>query len=152
MTLQRSLSLQNPYESEKSSLPEPTVQDEAVESVPEHSKGDGAVTNVSEATVLVEESHPREMKPWQWILLSGSVFFATTLLALDNTVVADLQPQIVEAFGEYSKFPWINLNYSLGAVVSGLLWYVISLLLALRKGSMRLIKRALLKRKSKAAQ
>ena len=125
MTLQRSLSLKTPCESEKNSLPEPTVQDEAVPNVQEHCKGDWVVTNAAEATVLVEEIHPRDMKPWQWILLSGSVFFATTLLALDNTVVADLQPQIVEAFGEYSKFPWINLNYSLGAVVSGLLWYVI---------------------------
>ena len=122
MTLHESPSSQIPYESENKSLPEPTVQDEAVESIPEHCKGDWAVATAPEATVLVQERHPRDMKTWQWILLSGGVLFATILLALDNTVVADLQPQIVEAFGEFSKFPWINLNYSLGAVGTGLLW------------------------------
>ena len=43
------------------------------------------------------------MKPWMWFLLSSAVFFATLFLALDNTVVADLQPQIVEALGEIKQ-------------------------------------------------
>ena len=131
MTPRESLSSETPYGSENKSLPESTVQDEATESVLERCKGDWAVANTSEATTVLEESNPRNMKTWQWFLLSGGVLFATVLLALDNTVVADLQPQIVDAFGEISKFPWINVNYSLGAVGTGLLWYVISLLLSL---------------------
>ena len=65
---------------------------------------------------------PRRMKAWQWLVLSTTVLLATLLLALDNTVVADLQPQIVDALGEISKFPWINLTYSLGGVATSLLW------------------------------
>lgn len=80
------------------------------------------VIEPTEEIVPVQDIPPRDMRTWQWILLSGGVLFATILLALDNTIVANLQPQIVEAFGEISKFPWINLNYSLGAVASGLLW------------------------------
>ena len=122
MIQHESPSSRSSYESENKSLPKPTVQDEAGESTAEHCKGDFTVTAASESTVPVEESHPRDMKTWKWVLLSGGVLFATILLALDNTVVADLQPQVVDAFGEISKFPRINVNYSLGAVGTGLLW------------------------------
>ena len=87
-----------------------------------HSQEHQGEVTAPEAPTLVKEQPPRDMRAWQWILLSGGVLFATILLALDNTVVANLQPQIVEALGEISKFPWINVNYSLGAVATGLLW------------------------------
>lgn len=67
-------------------------------------------------------SHPRQMKTWAWLLLSPSLFFANLLINLDSTVVADLQPQILEALGEISKFPWINQTYSLGVAAASLMW------------------------------
>ncbi|KAI9653106.1 MAG: hypothetical protein M1831_006190 [Alyxoria varia] len=69
-----------------------------------------------------DDSSPRQMSGWKWVLISSTVLFATLLMALDNTVVADLQPRIVEALGEISKFPWINVSFSLGSVASSLLW------------------------------
>ena len=116
------ISSQTPCQVENTSLCGPKVYDDAVESAPEPGKDDRTITNAAEATVTKTEPSPRGMKPWHWVLLSGAVFFATILLALDNTVVADLQPRIVETFGQISKFPWINVNYSLGAVGTGLLW------------------------------
>ncbi|KAI9662152.1 MAG: hypothetical protein M1831_002848 [Alyxoria varia] len=64
----------------------------------------------------------RRMKTPVWIVVSGAVLFSTLLMALDNTVVADLQPQIVEALGEINKFPWINPSFTLGSVGSALFW------------------------------
>lgn len=75
-----------------------------------------ALDSVSEALP------PRQMKAWVWFLLSSAVLFATLLLALDNTIVADLQPQVIEALGEINKFPWINHTFDLGSVGTGLLW------------------------------
>ena len=72
----------------------------------------------------VQEQSPK-MSLWRWVTVSGAVLLATVLLALDNTVVADLQPQIVGALGETSKFPWISVTFSLGAVGSSLSWSVI---------------------------
>ena len=57
-----------------------------------------------------------------WFLLTTSVLFATLLMALDNTIVADLQPQVIEALGEINKFPWVNHTFDLGSVGTGLLW------------------------------
>lgn len=98
-----------------------TADDEENGMCPKQTLHHGAITP-TEAIVPIHDIPPRDMHVWQWVLLSGGVLFATVLLALDNTIVANLQPEIVEAFGEIQKFPWINVNYSLGAVASGLLW------------------------------
>lgn len=113
---------QIPLESEKNPLSGSTADDEIIGIAPEHYEGDRVVATMSEAPVSMENSSLRDMKTWRWILLSASVLFSTLLLALDNTVVADLQPQIVDTFVEISKFPWINVNFSLGAAGSALLW------------------------------
>ena len=42
--------------------------------------------------------------------------------ALDSTMTADLQPAIIDTFGDISKFPWINVTYNLGLGGSCLLW------------------------------
>ena len=65
----------------------------------------------------------RRMKKPVWIVVSGAVLFSTLLMALDNTVVADLQPKIAGALGELNKFPWINPSFTLGSVGSALFWY-----------------------------
>ncbi|KAI0543349.1 major facilitator superfamily-domain-containing protein [Xylaria curta] len=44
------------------------------------------------------------------------------LFFLDNTIVALLQPQIVEAFGSIDKLPWVAVSFALGSVSVNLLW------------------------------
>ena len=98
------------------------LEEKASTSITEPELNHGNV-NIHKSTSS-ENNPPRPMKPWVWFRLSSAVLFATLLLALDNTVVADLQPQIVDELHDVSKFPWINHSFDLGSVGTGLLWYV----------------------------
>ena len=71
-----------------------------------------------------EEVNPRNtlMSPCRWAVLCFSMFIAMIQAALDSTITADLQPTIIDSLGEISKFPWINVTYSLGLGGSCLLW------------------------------
>ena len=46
--------------------------------------------NLAASEPAVREVSSRPVKPWVWFLLSSAVFFVTLILALDNTIVADL--------------------------------------------------------------
>lgn len=53
------------------------------------------------------------------ILLLASMF----LFALNNTFAADVQPNIIETFGDVEKLPWVSVTYALGAVATNLFIY-----------------------------
>lgn len=57
-----------------------------------------------------------------WVVLCSSMLVAMLQAALDSTITANLQPTIIETFGEIAKFPWINVTYSLGLGGSCLFW------------------------------
>ena len=59
--------------------------------------------------------------PW-WIILCSSMLLAEMQVALDTTITADLQPTIINTLGEITKFPWINVTYSLANGGSCLVW------------------------------
>ena len=72
----------------------------------------------------VDQSPPRSrsMSSLAWFVLCSSMLLTELQAALDSTITADLQPSVIEAFGEIQKFPWINVTYSLGLGGSCLLW------------------------------
>ena len=83
----------------------------------EKDRGDG-VANLSD-----ERSQRRVLlSRFWWVILSASLLLAEMQVALDTTITADLQPAIVNALGEASKLPWINVTYSLVNGASCLLW------------------------------
>ncbi|QSZ37759.1 hypothetical protein DSL72_008858 [Monilinia vaccinii-corymbosi] len=64
----------------------------------------------------------RELKGVLWILVIAAVLSPLFLFALDNTIVADAQPKIVETLGEIEKLPWTSVAFALGAVSINLIW------------------------------
>ena len=68
------------------------------------------------------EQKPRNMKGYVWILIVVAVFSATFLYALDNTIVADVQPTLIRDLGDIQKLPWVSVGYRLGATSMNLLW------------------------------
>lgn len=68
----------------------------------------------------------RNMGKISWILVLISILSAVFLFALDNTVVADIQPKIINLFGEIEKLPWASVAFALGAVAVNLFWYAVS--------------------------
>ncbi|MCJ1241388.1 hypothetical protein MMC14_009393 [Varicellaria rhodocarpa] len=52
-----------------------------------------------------------------WPCVVVSLLFSIFLFALDNTVLADVQPSILETFGNQTdKLPWVTVSYALGGV------------------------------------
>ena len=84
--------------------------------------------NASESAVETDSDQrsPRSasLTTLSWVVLYSSLLLAEMQAALDSTITANLQPIIIQTFGEIAKFPWINVTYSLGMGGSCLLWYV----------------------------
>jgi hypothetical protein len=68
------------------------------------------------------EDKPRHMKGWVWFLVVVSVISATLLFAIDTTIVANIQPVLVEDLGEIEKLPWISVALVASANATSLLW------------------------------
>ena len=66
---------------------------------------------------------PRDVHGIVWALVVVSILSSTFLFALDNTIVADVQPAIVERFGSISKLPWLSVAFLVAAASTNLIWY-----------------------------
>lgn len=53
-----------------------------------------------------------------------SIFSCVFLFALDNTIVADVQPAIVNEFNDLTLLPWLSVAFMLGAASTLLMWSV----------------------------
>ena len=73
----------------------------------------------------VEES-PRELKGLRWNIVVITVLSSTFLYALDNTIVANIRPSIIQSLGQIDKLPWISVAYAVGEVGSNPFWYSFS--------------------------
>jgi hypothetical protein len=69
-----------------------------------------------------EEVSPRDVHGWKWTLVVMSILSSIFLFALDNTVVADIQPAIIETFGDVDRLPWLSVGFLLGAASTNLIW------------------------------
>ncbi|KAI9653206.1 MAG: hypothetical protein M1831_006164 [Alyxoria varia] len=70
-----------------------------------------------------EDAHPREgMKAYVWVLILISILSSHFLYALDNTVVADIQPSIIADLGEIEKLPWITVAFAFATASVTLVW------------------------------
>ncbi|KAL9052028.1 MAG: hypothetical protein Q9162_005647 [Coniocarpon cinnabarinum] len=79
--------------------------------------------DAEKAPLGITDERPRgDMRAVVWFLVAASVFSATFLFALDNTIVADVQPKVIESFGEVTKLPWISVAFPLGGVAMNLIW------------------------------
>lgn len=74
-----------------------------------------------QAPATTREGHG-EMKGYVWVIVILSVLSSTFLFSLDNTIVANVQPKILEDFGNIEKLPWVSVAFSLGAVCVSLIW------------------------------
>jgi MFS family permease len=69
-----------------------------------------------------EEVSPRNAHRWKWALVVISILSSIFLFSLDNTIVADIQPSIVETLGKVGKLPWLSASFLFGAASTNLIW------------------------------
>ena len=74
------------------------------------------------AAPAAEEASPRDVHGIKWVFAVTSVLISTFLFALDNTIVADIQPAIVDRFGEVSKISWLAVAFLVAAIGTNLFW------------------------------
>ena len=68
------------------------------------------------------EKPPRDIHGIKWGFAVFSVLASTFLFALDNTIVADIQPAIIERFGDVNKLPWLAVAFLVAAAGTNLVW------------------------------
>lgn len=59
---------------------------------------------------------PSLTRACKWFVVVSAILSSTFLFALDNTVVADVQPNVIETFGDVSLLPWLGVGFALGGV------------------------------------
>ncbi|KAL8908282.1 MAG: hypothetical protein Q9207_000904 [Kuettlingeria erythrocarpa] len=69
-----------------------------------------------------EQRPPRDVHGVIWVLIVLSILSSTFLFALDNTIVADVQPAIIERFGSIEKLPWLSVAFLVAAAGTNLVW------------------------------
>lgn len=70
------------------------------------------------------QKSPRDIHGFKWVLAVVAVLSSTFLFALDNTIVADVQPAIIDRFGSITKLAWLSASFLLAAASTNLVWWV----------------------------
>ncbi|PVI05408.1 putative MFS drug efflux transporter [Periconia macrospinosa] len=65
---------------------------------------------------------PRDVTGWKWFLASTAILSSIFLYALDNTIVAAIQPIIVTRFDSIEKLPWLSVAFLLAATATNMVW------------------------------
>ncbi|EAT81571.1 hypothetical protein HBI56_154240 [Parastagonospora nodorum] len=100
-----------------------TLNDGVATSKAESPRGSESPVNLAEkpgdtTEDTMEDTGPeykREVHGIKWALTVGAVLSCVFLYALDTTVVADIQPNIIASHGNFQKFPWLATAYALPA-------------------------------------
>lgn len=82
----------------------------------------GVDADVEKVPEQEEEAPPRDITGWKWATVVLAILSSTFLFALDNTIVADVQPVIVEHFNSVSKLSWLSVAFLIGAAATNLVW------------------------------
>jgi MFS family permease len=78
--------------------------------------------NEKQETETAEELPPRDITGWKWGVVVAAILSSTFLFALDNTIVADVQPVIVTHFNSVGKLSWLSVAFLIGAAATNLVW------------------------------
>jgi hypothetical protein len=78
---------------------------------------DGQVENA-------QHEHPsvRRVRGFWWAVVLTAIVSSTFLYSLDNTVMANIRPDIVDSLGHMEMLPWISVSYPLGEVGTCPFW------------------------------
>ncbi|EKG10400.1 Major facilitator superfamily [Macrophomina phaseolina MS6] len=69
-----------------------------------------------------DEQPPRTLHGVLWLLVTLSIYSQTFLFALDNTIVANIQPAIVESLHGIDKLAWSGVAFVMASSATVLTW------------------------------
>jgi len=82
----------------------------------------GDIDSEKNQAAIEEAKPPREISGIKWAVVVLAILSSTFLFALDNTIVADVQPAIVLHFGSVDKLAWLSVAFLVGAAATNLVW------------------------------
>ncbi|KAJ2988786.1 hypothetical protein NUW58_g3795 [Xylaria curta] len=80
---------------------------------PQQSQTTGSLSDTPETQPKESE---RSLRGWKWAVAYAAMLSTTFLFSLDNTIVANIQPSIIEDFGRVELLPWIGTGFALGTM------------------------------------
>ncbi|USP74006.1 Efflux pump DEP3 [Curvularia clavata] len=92
---------------------------EAADSI--HHSTSGKPAGRSNGDIIISKHSPRDIHGWKWATAYSAMLSTTLLFALDNTIVANIQPAIIHDFGHLELLSWIGTGFALGTMFI-LLW------------------------------
>lgn len=81
-----------------------------------------SLDNEKQQVETTEEVPPRTISGVRWVIVVLAILSSTFLFALDNTIVADIQPVIVTHFDAVGKLTWLSVAFLIGAASTNLIW------------------------------
>ncbi|KAF2740100.1 MFS general substrate transporter [Polyplosphaeria fusca] len=86
-------------------------------------KGHSAESSLAVEPLTEEPPAPtRQLSGFLWVLVIVSTVSSVFLFSLDNTIMANIRPSIVNSLGHIELLPWISVAYPMGQVGTSLLW------------------------------
>ncbi|KAK4864626.1 hypothetical protein LT330_009621 [Penicillium expansum] len=70
----------------------------------------------------LHQQEKREIGGWKWIVVVLAIYNSQFLFALDQTIVANVQPAIVEQFNSVDRLSWVSVAFLIGAAGTNLVW------------------------------
>jgi hypothetical protein len=60
----------------------------------------------------------RTIHGWKWIATAASLYIGALIYGLDSTIVADIQPNLVQQFNNFESLTWAGTGFPLGSFCS----------------------------------
>nr|BAZ95819.1 cpaN1 MFS transporter [Curvularia pallescens] len=81
----------------------------------------GELVDRSYGNAIAGNHSSRDIHGWKWATVYSAMLSTTFLFALDNTIVASIQPAIINDLGHLELLSWIGTGFALGTMFI-LLW------------------------------
>ena len=105
----------------------PTIQDDSngIMSVDDEKDLSNSPENAPSDDKEAEQEplpRPASLTGWKWWVYMAAIISSTFLYALDGTIVAVLQPGLIEEFGHIEELSWLTVAFLLCATATNLAW------------------------------
>ncbi|KIX09423.1 uncharacterized protein Z518_00503 [Rhinocladiella mackenziei CBS 650.93] len=110
------------FQTEKVTEEPPPVLNPTADLEKESQQVQGISSSGSSTDSKEDQSAPRKVHGILWGLVVVSILSSTFLFSLDNTIVAVIQPAIIQRFNSLEKLPWIAVGFVLGGVSMNLVY------------------------------
>ncbi|KAH6866266.1 putative efflux pump antibiotic resistance protein [Thelonectria olida] len=60
----------------------------------------------------------RTIHGWKWVATAASLYIGALIYGLDSTIVADIQPALIEEYNEFESLTWAGTGFPLGSFCS----------------------------------